>query len=105
METVRRQALLAGELRSTHVAIVANKVRDATDRAAIAELAERLGLAVVGQVPYSAEVADADRADRSVVDYAGEGVVVHAIDQLIGDASWLRQTLDTIARDLSIGRC
>jgi CO dehydrogenase maturation factor len=82
LETVRRLAALSAELSIAEVAVVANKLRSAADREAIAEFCERHGLRCWGEVPWSEEVVRADLAACPLLDSAPEGVAVAAIAQL-----------------------
>jgi len=79
LEAVRRLAGLAAELPIPRVAVVANKVRSADDRAAIAEFCQRHDLELVAAVPYSDEVLDADRAGEPLLDFAPSGPAVEAV--------------------------
>jgi len=81
-ETARRMAALAGELPIGRVGVVANKLRSPEDAQAIAESCERHGLNLEGEVPWSTEVLDADRAEIPVLDYDPSGPVVAAVSKL-----------------------
>ena len=81
-ETARRMAALAGELPIGRVGVVANKLRSPEDAQAIAEYCERHGLHLEGEVPWSTEVLDADRAEIPVLDYDPSGPVVAAVAKL-----------------------
>ena len=81
-ETARRMAALAGELPIGRVGVVANKLRSPEDASAIAEYCERHGLNLEGEVPWSTEVLDADRAEIPVLDYDPSGPVVAAVAKL-----------------------
>jgi CO dehydrogenase maturation factor len=83
LETVRRLAALAGELPIPRIAVVANKVRSAEDREAIAAFCERSGLELLGEVPWSDAVTEADRARIPVVERPHEPVVA-AVAVLLG---------------------
>lgn len=83
LETVRRQAVLAAELPSTTVGIVANKLRRDGDAGAIEEFAAGLGLPLWGAVPWSDEVGDADRAVLALIDHAPQSPVVASVRRLI----------------------
>lgn len=85
LETVRRMAALIAELNVPTVAVVGNKVRTADDRAAIAELCQRHGLAFAGSVPWSDDVIAADRDRASVIDRPGALPVVAAVTSLAKD--------------------
>ncbi len=61
LETIRRLANLARELPIPRMAVLANKVREAADAEAIAEFCDRHGLELLGTVPWSDAVVEADR--------------------------------------------
>ncbi len=83
LETTRRMAELAAELPIDQVAVVANKVRNPDDLAAITEFCGSHGLTLLGAVPRSDVVLDADMAARSLIDTAAEGApVVSALRDL-----------------------
>jgi len=82
LETVRRLAGLAEELDIARIAVVANKLRRDGDGDAIAELAGRLGLPVVGGVPWSIDVMDADAMHQPLLDSVPTSEVVTAIAAL-----------------------
>ena len=82
LETVRLQAALATELPLTRVAVVANKVRDEQDRQAIAGFCTELGLDLIGQIPWSEEIVEADRRAVPLIDHAPACGAVGAIREL-----------------------
>lgn len=79
LESVRRMAALAAELPIPRVVVVANKVRSPDDAEAIGAFCANHGLPVVAEVPWSAEVLDADAAGIPLLDAAPDGAVVTAI--------------------------
>lgn len=79
LETVGRMAALAAELPVPDVLVLANKVRSPADTEAITEFCQRHGLAFAGAVPWSDEVAAADRARVAVIDWPGASAVTAAI--------------------------
>jgi CO dehydrogenase maturation factor len=79
LETVHRMAALAAELPVGHVAVVANKVRDAGDADAVREFCARHDLDLVGVVPWSEDVGRADRSRTPLVEVAADAAVVTAI--------------------------
>lgn len=85
LETVRRMAELAAELPIARVGVVANKIRDDQDLAALAEFCERHGLELLAAVPWSDGVLDADRARVPLVDADLDGPVVTALESLLAD--------------------
>lgn len=84
METARNVVALAGELGIPDVVVVANKVRDAGDRAAIADFCRAHGMRLVGEVPYDANMADAERRGGAPIDAAPGAPAVVAITALAG---------------------
>jgi CO dehydrogenase maturation factor len=88
-ETAKRMAALAAELPIPVVGVVANKLRSADDASAIAEYCTRHGLTLLGELPWSTEVLDADKAEIPVIDYDPSGPVVAAVSKL-------RERLSTI---------
>lgn len=81
LETVRRMAILAAELPIPQVAVIANKVRRDDDLEAVRAFCRRHELRLLGSVPYSEGVLDADRAHTSMLDH-GVPAVVEAIEGL-----------------------
>ena len=88
-ETAKRMAALASELPIPVVGVVANKLRSADDASAIAEYCTRHSLTLLGELPWSTEVLDADKAEIPVIDYDPSGPVVAAVSKL-------RERLSTI---------
>lgn len=86
LETVRRMSALVAELAVPRVAVVANKVRSSQDEEAIREFCHRHELALVGVVPWSDQVGDADRARVPVIDWP-------AAHDVVGALAGLAQTL------------
>lgn len=81
-ETARRMAALASELPIGRVGVVANKLRAPEDAQAIAEYCQRHGLALEGELPWSTQVLDADRAEVPLLDFDPSGPVVAAVAKL-----------------------
>jgi len=90
LETVRRQAELAAELPTTRVMIVANKIRDSQDAAAISEFCSRIEHDVLGMVPWSEEVVDADRLAVPLLDHSPHGDAAKAMGCLATELLSLR---------------
>ena len=82
METARRMASLAQDLGLKRVALVANKIRDDRERAAVEEFAATRGLELAAVVPYDERLPEAERAQAAPLDYAGDGPAVAAIQEL-----------------------
>jgi CO dehydrogenase maturation factor len=90
LEAVRLQAQLAAETTIGRIAVVANKCRTESDVMAIEEFCERHDLELLGVVPWSDAVLDADAATTPLIDHDEHGPVVAAIaaivDRLDSDA-------------------
>lgn len=82
LEAVRRIAALASELPIPRVAVVANKLRSPDDLAAIVEFCQRHDLELVGAVPWSDDVLDADRAGQALIQHAPSSPTVAAVAEL-----------------------
>jgi CO dehydrogenase maturation factor len=84
METARNVVTLAIELGIPDVVVVANKVRDAADRSAIAEFCRAHTMRLVGEVPYDGQLADVERRGGAPIDAAAGSPSVVAIEGLAG---------------------
>ena len=82
LETGRRMAVLARDLRLERVALVANKIRDERELAAVREFAEANGLEVAGVVPFDERLPEAERAQAAPLDFAPHSAAVTAIGDL-----------------------
>ena len=82
LETGRRMAVLAQDLGLERVALVANKVRDEHELAAVREFAAANELEVQGIVPYDERLPEAERAGKAPLDFAPETPAVSAIGEL-----------------------
>jgi CO dehydrogenase maturation factor len=82
LETTGRIVPLARELGLERVWVVANKVRNERDEAAIREYCARRGFEIVGVVPFDEAVAEADRLGRALIDYLPTAAAVLAVDAL-----------------------
>ena len=82
LETARRMSELAAELPIPHVGVVANKLRGPADADAVTEFCATHQLTVVGCLPWSEAVLDADRAGIPLLDYAPDRPIVSAIADL-----------------------
>ncbi len=82
LETGRRMALLARDLGLERVGLIANKVRDDADLAAVREFSAAHDLEVVGVVPYDDAMPAAERASAAPLDFAPDSPAVHAIGEI-----------------------
>ena len=82
LETGRRMAVLAKDLGIDRVALVANKIRDDRDRAAVEEFARANDLDIAGVIPFDEEMPEAERAGVAPLDHAPDTAAVAAIGEL-----------------------
>ncbi len=85
LETGRRIAVLAKDLGLEHVALIANKIRDESELAAVREFADGEGLELAGVIPYDERLPEAERAGKAPLDFAPEAPAVAAIGTLARD--------------------
>src|SRR5215210_6217920 len=82
METGRRMTALAQDLGLKRVALIANKIRDDGERAAVEEFAAERGIDIAAVIPYDERLPEAERARAAPLDYAPDGAAVAAIRKL-----------------------
>lgn len=83
LETGKRTVELGTELGIPRVEVVANKIRDEADRAAIREFSEARGLDVVAEVPYDDVLREAERAGSAPLDFDPDMPAVRAVHSLV----------------------
>jgi CO dehydrogenase maturation factor len=79
LETGRRMAELAHGLGLERVLLVANKVRDERELAAVREFANKHGLEIAASIPYDEQLLEAERAEAAPLDFAPDAPAVEAI--------------------------
>lgn len=84
LETLGRTVPLARELGIPATFVVANKVRSEWDESTIRDYSKRLGVEILGVIPYDEAVAAADRENRSLMDSDPSSPAVAAIDGMVG---------------------
>ena len=82
LETGRRMAALGKDLGLERVAVIANKVRDERELAAVHTFLDRHQLELTGVVPFDPSFQDAERAERAPLDFAPEAPAIAAIDEI-----------------------
>jgi len=85
LETGRRTRDLAAELDIPDVRVVANKVRDETDREAIEEFCDDNDLEIAAVVPFDDAVRHADQEGTAPVDHDPASPAVQAVRDLADD--------------------
>jgi CO dehydrogenase maturation factor len=82
LETGRRMATLAKDLGLRRVELIANKIRDEHEEAAVREFSEQHDLGLAGVVPFDERLPAAERAGRAPLDHAPDAPAVAAIAEL-----------------------
>src|ERR671934_1288613 len=82
LETGRRITMLARDLGLERVALIANKIKDDHELAAVREFADQHGLDLAGVVPFDDALPEAERAQRAPLDFAPASPAVAAIGDL-----------------------
>jgi CO dehydrogenase maturation factor len=82
METAARSKTLAEELGVPRAVVVANKVRGASDEAAMQAFFARVGLPLVGVVPADDRILEADQSGRAPLDHDARSPAMTAIGRL-----------------------
>lgn len=82
LETGRRMAVLARDLGLEHVELIANKIRDEADLAAVQEFATQHELPIAGVVPFDPGMTGAERAGVAPLDFAPDSPFITAIDEI-----------------------
>ena len=85
LETGRRMAALANDLGIERVALVANKIRDERDLAAVEEFAAQHELPIAGVIPFDEQLSGAERAGLAPLDFDPDSPSVAAIGKLARD--------------------
>lgn len=83
LETARRYSIMAKELGIPQVSVVANKVRDPNDLAAIQAFCETNDMELMGQVPFDDMLGSAERAGVAPVDFDDGAPSVTAVAGLV----------------------
>lgn len=82
LETARRMAVLGRDLGLKQVYLVANKVRDEHELAAVREFAEKNELGLAGAIPYDKAFPDAEHAGIAPLDAAPDAPAMAAVAEL-----------------------
>ncbi|MCP9486199.1 MAG: hypothetical protein MSC30_10075 [Gaiellaceae bacterium MAG52_C11] len=82
LETGRRMAALANDLGLERVSLVANKIRDERDLAAVTEFAAQHRLELAGVIPFDDQLSGAERAGVAPLDFDPDSPAVEAIGKL-----------------------
>ena len=92
MEAAARTFVLARELKIPHLYVVANKVKNAQDQAAMDEFCRKHDMAQIGTVPDEPMFAEAERLRTAPIDYAPDSPGVQAIQAIAVEIKRLAAT-------------
>src|SRR5919204_464093 len=81
LETGRRMAALARDLGLERVALIANKIRDEDELAAVREFAAQHELEPAAVGPYDESLPQAERARKAPLDFAPDAPAIHPINE------------------------
>lgn len=82
IQTAHRTIALARELGIPKISLLASKVRDEGELAAIQQVCEQTGFTMIGVIPYDESVRLADREGRPPIDVAPDSPMVRAVEEL-----------------------
>lgn len=92
MEAAARTFVLARELKIPHLYVVANKVKNVDDEAAMDEFCRKHGMPRIGTVPEEPMFAEAERHRVAPIDFAPGSPGVEAIRAIAGEIRRLAAT-------------
>ena len=98
MEAAARTFALARELEIPHLYAVANKVKNAEDKAAIDEFCQKHGMPLIGTIPEEQQFAEAERIGVAPIDFAPHSPGAEAIRTIAGKLRTLRTTAAAVPR-------
>src|SRR5919204_1928279 len=81
LETGRRMAMLAQDLGLERVSLIANKIRDEDELAAVREFAAQHELDVAAVFSYDDSLPEAERARKAPLDFAPDAPAIHPINE------------------------
>ena len=79
LETGRRMSALGRDLGVERVALVANKIQNHEELAAVGEFADQHALSIAGTVPFDEQLPAAERASAAPIDFAPDSQAIAAI--------------------------
>ena len=94
LEAAARTWRLADELDIQQIRVVANKVRNREDRAAITEFCQRHDMTIIGEVPQDEAFLEAERTARAPIDHAPDSPGVRAVRALASEIRALEATMN-----------
>lgn len=83
LEAAGRFAELARDLGIKQVRIIANKVKDDRDAAAIRQFCDKYDLSIITTIPYDQQVVEADLQGVSIIDFDEDATLVRSIADVV----------------------
>ncbi len=93
LEAAARTCSLANELKIPFVRVVANKVRNADDMAAIESFCTQHDLEIIGSVPYDDTMMEAERQAKAPVDFDPDSAGIRSIRAIAGEVEKMQAEL------------
>ena len=100
LEAAARTHLLAKELEIPHIYVIANKVKNDSDQAAIEEFCDKHGMSIIGTVPSEESFEESERQCKAPIDFDPECAGVTAIRDIAAKLRKLEVTEETAPQPL-----
>jgi len=100
LEAAARTHLLAKELEIPHIYVIANKVKNDSDQAAIEEFCDKHDMPIIGTVPAEERFEEAERQGKAPIDFDPECAGVAAIRDIAVKLRKLDVTEETVPQHL-----
>ncbi len=89
LEAAARTYSLAKELAIPHIYVVANKIKNESDNAAIKEFCRAHGMPIIGIVPDDENFMEAERQCKAPIDFKSDSIGLEAIREIVGQLKTL----------------
>ncbi|MGI9353943.1 MAG: hypothetical protein ACR2PF_02075, partial [Rhizobiaceae bacterium] len=96
LEAAARTCSLANELKIPFVRVVANKVRNEDDFAAIESFCSQHDLEIIGSVPYDDSMMEAERQAKAPIDFDPNSAGVRSVQAIAGEVEKMQAALKTV---------
>ena len=100
LEAAARTHLLAKELEIPHIYVIANKVKNESDQAAIEEFCDKHDMPIIGTVPAEERFEEAERQGKAPIDFDPECAGVAAIRDIADKLRKLEVTEEAVPQHL-----
>ncbi len=100
LEAAARTHLLAKELEIPHIYVIANKVKNESDQAAIEEFCDKHEMSIIGTVPAEESFEEAERQCKAPIDFDPECAGVAAIRDIAEKLRKLEITEEAIPQPM-----